>query len=376
MTRHTSQRSGAACVTLILTAVCVTLIALVSPASAHGGGGTIHVQPGQHIQAAVEAAHSGDRIIVGAGTYAEQLTITKDGIALVGHGAILVPPPADESKQNTCSGLAGNGTQAGICVQGSEVKLADFVVEHRKVLSVGRKVKGVSITGFQVRGFSGENIAVVGAQDARVSKNNLTDGQRYGVLTVGSKNTRIAHNTVVSTKPPLLFIGICMDDVAGPQVSSNHISGYNIALCVQTPGADVHDNEVSNCCVGAFVDPGINGAKMRRNHISAANPSCPTNSNVFGVFGIIIAGAVNTKVQHNLIEGQREIGRPDRIAAGIAVVDFTQATSIAIASGNMVMQNTLRNNDVDLLVFTNGTGNVIAQNKCTTSIPDGLCALK
>jgi pectin methylesterase-like acyl-CoA thioesterase len=75
---------------------------------------TIQVQSGQSIQAAIHAAHTGDKIVVGAGNYAEQLTIKKDGITLIGQGAVLAPPatPLD----NACSGLAGPDTQAGICV--------------------------------------------------------------------------------------------------------------------------------------------------------------------------------------------------------------------------------------------------------------------
>ena len=367
MTRTASQEFGAVHITFILATVCLTLVGLVSPVAAHGGGGAIHVSPGQAIQDAIDAAHDGDQIVVEAGTYAEQLKIEKDGIALIGHGAILVPPssPPDDSK-NMCSGLAGPGTQSGICVQGSNIELANFMFEHRKVLSVGTPVKDVSITGFKVSGFSGVNIAVIGAQDARVTKNNLDDGRRYGVLTVGSNNTEIAGNTVISTGSPLPFIGICMDDVPGVQVSKNHISGYNIALCVQTGGANVHDNDVSNCCIGAFIDPGIKGAKIRHNHISATNPACATDNGAFGVWGIIVDGAIGTEVRHNRVEGQTANGRPDRIGAGIFVFDDPTTQPISIASDNVVKGNTLLNNDVDLLICSNGTGNVITRNKYTT----------
>ena len=107
---------------------------LANPASAHNGHrGTTHVQSGQSIQAAIDAAHPGECIIVHAGTYAEQLTIECDDINLVGLGAILVPPSSPI--QNTCSGLAGPDTEAGICVTGQNIELAPFVTEHRKVLS-------------------------------------------------------------------------------------------------------------------------------------------------------------------------------------------------------------------------------------------------
>jgi nitrous oxidase accessory protein NosD len=259
---------------------------------------------------------------------------------------------------------------------GTEVKLADFLVEHRKVLSVGDPVKDVSITGFQVSNFS-LNIAVVGAQDARVSQNSVTDGEVYGFLTAGSKNTRVTGNTVVSSGG-LPFIGICMDNMAGVRVSNNYISGYNIALCVQTSGADVRHNDVSNNCIGVYVDPGIDSAKVHDNNISATNPSCTTDGGL-GTYGIIIGGAVNTNVQDNLIKGQSNGG----LALGVAIVDdpctelsltciYRNGTA-ALASGNVVIQNTLLNNDLDILVDTNGTGNVITNNKCSTSKPEGLC---
>jgi len=337
---------------------------------------TIHVRPGQLVQDAIDAASRGDRILVEAGTYAEQLTIEKDGIVLLGIGAILVPPTP--ATTNHCSNLAGPGTQAGICVMGSEVDLAPFLVEHRKVLSVGAPVADVSITGFQVSNFSGANIAVVGAQNAQVTGNMLTDGEQYGFLAAGSTNIRVADNTVVSsstTKPG--SIGICMDNVnvaGGVQVSNNHISTYIYALCVQTPGAEVHDNHVSDSCNGIFVDPAIDGAKVRHNIISAANPGC-------GAYGIILDGAVNSVVQGNLIEGQTNNG----LAAGLAIVDdpctdpelslsCSALRAEAVASGNVVIENILRHNDLDLLVNTTGTGNVITRNFCST--PEDLCARK
>ena len=82
------------------------------------------------------------------------------------------------------------------------------------------------------------------------------------------------------------------------------------------------------------------------------------------VFGIALAGAVNTQVRHNRIEGQTAGGLPDGFAAGIAVFDFG-----TVASGNVVAQNFLRNNDFDLSLGSGGTGNVFTHNKCTSSYP-------
>lgn len=357
MTRRAPRPSGTVCLALILLA-----FGLVSSAT----GAKIRVWPGHSIQAAINKASPHDTIVVKAGTYAEQLTIDKDGISLVGHDAILVPPSFAAS--NLCSGLAGDKTEAGICVLGSKVVLAPFVSEHRKVISVGKPVKGVSISGFQIKNFSGENVAVVGGQDVSVTQNKLINGGQYGLLSDGSTNTIVADNTVIS-ETGLKFIGICVDNFAGAQVSKNYISGYIIALCIDTSGADVGNNGISNCCIGVFIDPFIKDAKIHDNHIDASNPTCPPES----VFGIIISGAVNTVARHNIIQGQTNKTNGGA-TAGLAIVDDQSTGTLAIASGNKVVGNIFRHNTLDLLVNTKGTGNVIEHNRCST--PKELCAEK
>ena len=162
---------------------------------------------------------------------------------------------------NTCSGLTGPDTEAGICVTGRGVNLAPFVLEHRKVISVRKRVRNVRVTGFTVRGFSGANVALVGTTSSRVSDNHLVDGNVYGVLTAGSKHTRISHN-VVDARPPLRVIGICADDRRPAVIADNDVAGYNIGLCIQTQGADVQRNEIHNTCIGVYVDPSI-GPRIR-----------------------------------------------------------------------------------------------------------------
>ena len=85
MTRAAARRNLAARILFVLATVCVTMAGLVGSASADGD--TVYVRPGQSIQKAINRADPGDRIIVRAGTYAEQLTVNKNGIELVGRGA-------------------------------------------------------------------------------------------------------------------------------------------------------------------------------------------------------------------------------------------------------------------------------------------------
>jgi len=347
------------------------LVFLLGACLAHPGQwsgwqiGVVHVKSGDSIQAAIDSAKPGQLIVVGAGTYTEQLTISTNGVHLVGRGAVLMPPSIPV--QNTCSGLAGPDTEAGFCITGSGIVLADFVVEHRKVISVGTPVVDVLVSGFEVHGFSGLDIAVVGGQDVVVTENTLYDGAQYGCLTVGSIGTRVDKNTIISTAD-LLFIGLCMDDLSDVRVTNNHIDNYVVGLCVQTNSAYVAGNDVSNTCYGAFVDPGVDGAQLVNNHIRNGNPVCLTFPEG-AINGILLDGASRTNVEGNLIEGMRASGSPNATGVGVVVVD--DAATGAIASGNAVIDNVFQNNDFDIYVQTNGTGNVIQGNQC--SLPVELC---
>ena len=258
---------------------------------------------------------------------------------------------------------------------GRDVELAPFVVEHRKVLSARDPVTGVSVTGFHVRGFFGCNLAVVGAKDTQVTKNRLSSGLVYGFLTAGSIDTRFSHNVVVSADE-LGFIGVCMDNFRGVQVTDNHVSGYQFAaFCVQTPGADVRKNDASGNCFGVFVDPAIRGAMIRGNRIGPSSPKC-TGPGSLGVFGIVIDSAIDTRVEGNIVKGQQNAGE----GVGIAIIDdkcpidipsltcFILGNQAPIASGNVVVGNILRNNDIDLLLNTTGR-NIVRNNKYSTSRP-------
>jgi parallel beta-helix repeat protein len=244
--------------------------------------------------------------------------------------------------------------------------LKDFNGEHRKVISVGRRIKDISITGFTVNGFSGLNIAIVGARDACVSKNTVSSSAQYGILTVGSKNSNIKHNKVLSTQGtfPFYFIGICMDDVSSVTIANNDISGYFIGLCVQTAGADIYGNKVHDTCVGAFIDPGIKGAKLYNNKFSNTLPGCPAMPKLSS--GITISGAMNTVVKRNRFSGIKNSGQ----AAAVVIVDDDTG---AVASGNRVEKNVFRNNDLDIFEQTTGKGNVVKKNHCKLSTPANLC---
>ncbi|RDW76172.1 hypothetical protein BP5796_06993 [Coleophoma crateriformis] len=352
----------------LLTTAFLTLAAVTSAS-------TITVKRPQLIQAAIDAAQPGDHIVVKAGVYDEQLTIKTDGITLTGQkGTILVPPtmPIPPAQQNLCFNTTGSDNIAGICVQGTDVQLAPFPgFEHQKVTSVGRRVKDVTITGFEINGFSGENIALYGAENALVTKNKIVDGQVYGVLAAGCINSDVSDNKILSTGlTPFGFrlIGVCSDNESGAKVWTNDIDNYGIAICIQTNGADIQHNHITNSCLGAFVDPGVNGAIVRHNDIGPSNPACAT---AFGISTGIVVSGINTEVQFNTIVGQ-SIGAaatPSNVGVGILVSDTPGDPRLA--TGNQIVRNTVKDCQLDLASISTGAGNVFKKNKCQT--PASLC---
>jgi hypothetical protein len=81
----------------------------------------------------------------------------------------------------------------------------------------------------------------------------------------------------------------------------------------------------------------------------------------------MISGGINTMVRSNTFSGIKSGGQA-------AAVVITDDASGAVASGNDVEKNTFANNDLDIYEQTTGTGNVVKENVCTSSVPPALCS--
>jgi len=342
--------------------LCSTVLAGLASAA------EIKVKAGGKIQDAINKANPGDQITVAKGTYPENLLVTKNNIKLVGqNGAVIVPP--SPAVPNGCSGLVGAGTEAGICVLG-DVELTNDVVndEHRKVTRTKTPVKNVLIKGFEIDSFSGLNIAVVGGENVEVRENTLVDGVRYGALTIGSTGTIITRNTV-RAPTDLYFIGICMDDKSTVSVTNNVISDYQIGLCMQTNGADVGHNKVSNTCVGGFIDPFVRDVSFTHNKISGLVDAARVVrcNNLLGInAGLVINAAINANVQHNDVTGVTDFGNPNGFgfAAAIMLLDDLSPQHNQV-QGAKVDFNDLANNQFNVLMYTAGV-NEVKHNTCTS----------
>src|ERR687890_1315724 len=96
--------------TMALTLLVASGLALVAGVGSAAAESSV-VGPGESIQKAINAAHSGDTIVV-KGVHREDVVIRKDGIKLRGDDAVIKPPARADSP---CSKFFG---PKAICVRG------------------------------------------------------------------------------------------------------------------------------------------------------------------------------------------------------------------------------------------------------------------
>jgi nitrous oxidase accessory protein NosD len=315
------------------------------------------VREGQSIQKAIDEAGAGDTIVVRRGVYRESLLIDEDGITLRGERAKLRPP--DSPPESFCN---EPGAVTGICVVG-QINPQTFEVE--------RPVQDVRITGFTVRGFSGEaGILSFGTDGLRVDHNKLIRNGGYGVFSLASTGTRHDHNLALRNGGPGFYVGDSPN--SGATVRRNRSinnQGEGIFLRSASHGRATR-NVVAGNCVGILVLGDAPGPatdwKLARNGAFANNRFCPGGEEggpALSGIGVALADADRIDVSHNKVIGNRPSGE-SAFSGGIVVVNGTD---------NTVRQNkAFRNAPADL--FWNESGTVdFEDNRCRTSIPGGLC---
>ncbi len=296
--------------TLCIAAALAASLAVAAPAQAS-------------IQSAIDAAAPGDTIVV-RGTHRENLVIGKDGITLRGVGAVLLPPAVPAA--NACFDPSVEGESVhGICVSGD----IDFETGE-----ISRYVKRVSVTGFTVRGFSGNGISAAAARDTTLSGNVVEDNGDGGLAAIASTGVRIHANRTAGNR-----FGIYVGSSVGGSIAANA----------------VHDN-----CLGVFVLAAIGpagrfpiaGNAIRHNtKACAAAGDWPALSGI----GVALMGASDTTTAGNVISGNVASGET-LLSGGVAILAVPDGVP---AERNRVIGNVIAGNDPDIFWDGLGAGNVL-----------------
>jgi parallel beta-helix repeat protein len=370
--------------------VPVLVLAFALPADAK----TIHVRKGQSIQAAVDRAKPGDRILIAPGTYRENggpcpavsaqtcaVAIDKNDIKLIG-----VPrkgrPVVLRAKQGQDAGIEVGKPREGDC-------LGD----------ASKRIHGSLIRGITVRDFDDFGVFLLCVDHWRITRVRAIDNGEYGTFPAHTTIGRLDHSFASGSNDTGHYIGqssrarvdhnVAKDNVSGFELeNSSHIrADHNVAtgntggiLSFTLPNLDVKSNSDNR------IDHNRVAGNNRKN--TCLEPEDAVCSVPPGT-GILMLAVDRNRVEANKVTGNRSYGIAVAnycIALGMSAEDCAALDIEPNPDGNRVTGNSVKQNGknpdpsvpsvftVDLAWDTSGTGNCWSNNSAGTTFPSPLPA--
>jgi parallel beta-helix repeat protein len=341
---------------------------------------TYHVHPGESIQAAIDAAKPGDRIVVDPGVYSENLTITKDNLTLqgAGIGATILQPGIVHA--SPCVDPSDPSTVDGICVLGGV---------DAQFQPAGRAVRRTRIDGFTVRGFPGYGVYLYHADNSEVTSTEAAANGDYGISGFHLSGVRYEDDIAHDNGAPGFYVGDSphanaqvVHNIAYANVTT-HVEGIGILLRDSSHG-EVRDNTVYGNCAGiVFVDSGENPDPLEHwdgagnwvaHNDAACGPEPGGGAPPLQGAGIVVAGGHHVNLHDNTVLENLGTFATFPFANGISVFDSTGIGGSPPEHVH-VQHNTVHGNTpFDVFWDGSGSGNQFNGNDCTTSMPAWICS--
>ena len=291
------------------------------------------------IQAAVDAATTGDKILIRAGKYVEQVTISGKDLTLVGRSGAVLQAPTD--MQDTLSPLFGFPGRPILLVNDAEVTVRDLTINGANSAETNPFLQGIVflnagglIQGNEVKNigfgeprlpldengepvYQGDAIVVINflatPRTVDITENRVLNFNNNGILvdaeadvndpSAANLTVHVTDNTVIASGPTEaidqwgIFIGGF--GFTDPQSSVTGTIQGNRLRDLVTVGAhplpsigivmfnpsnlEVTNNTLENVNIG-FAANQVHGAEISRNQITGPGPD------VFGSSGLLISG--------------------------------------------------------------------------------------
>jgi len=345
-----------------------------------GGGradaAVIHVDVGESIQTAIDAAAPGDTIVVAAGTYHENLAITKNHITLRGAGkhadGTVLMPAATPNESPCTSEDAGVLLVDGICIAGA----FDPVT-----FELGDPVVGTKVRGFLVEGFTGFGVILLNANNSRIARVQARNNEGYGISGFVLSGVEFAHNWAHDNGEPGFYIGDSPH--ADAVVVGNRAEHNQIGLLLRDASwGVVRDNRLRENCVGLVVldtsaPDHARHWRIKENGVNRNNEACAGHPDEgeppLSGAGIALLGADRVNVLENRVFRNRATGE-SVVTGGIIVASNIEDGYVDRPHRNRVNENEVSGNKpADIVWDRTGTENRFGDNDCGTSQPAWIC---
>ncbi len=315
----------------------------------------LRVGPGQQymtIQSAVDAARTGDAILVYPSTYEESVSVKKNGLRLVaqGDGVTVGPPPAGNK---ACFEVRADGIMIqGFNLTGTLCAAAiDFVGSYNRFSS--NHIFGLTCPGVNALACRAPN----GGANFNVIENNDVTQADLGIVVGSDSETAINKGNIIigNYVHDVESVGVVVYNGTETTVAGNIIEeipyGLGISIIAQNNVAQfghvVTGNKISNTAkggVGVFADQPASLSKVTVSYNDIVFP---------GPFGIGLQRDSGADLAYNVISGNY-VSKADEIGIIVGIGD-TGVNNNKLDS-NLVFDNMLYG------VFVQGNHNKITSN--------------
>jgi len=294
--------------------ICCLGLVISSSTAAAAAAHEIHVLPGQSIQAAVDRARPGDRVVVFPGVYHEAgspcpddpttvcaVVVAQNGIALIG-----------ASRPGHPVLLENAGGQAdGIAVARRGASGAHCLGDRRQRLA------GAAVAGFTVTGFGRNGIHLLCVDGWSLTDNVTENNGLYGLFPSHCGAGTVHHNVASGAHDTGIYVGQSHDVVETDNVAHDNVSGFEVENCERVV---LHHNQAFGNTAGIllFLSPGLDVEVSRDNvldgnsvHDNNALNTCPPGDDVCLVppgSGILVIGGAGNVIAGNRVQGNRSGG--------------------------------------------------------------------
>lgn len=338
--------------------IALPLAAVASPAGAH------RIVVSTTIQAAVDASQPGDTVKVPAGTYRENVLVTKNGITIEGSPDAVLDG----------SGLTGD---TGI---------------HAAPASTASAIEGFRLGGLTIQNYTGNGVLIENGRNFAVTGGTYLGNGEYGIFALHSADGRIGGNFVSGSNDTAIYVG----QSRGINVRDNVAQDSTVGIEVEN---SVHVAVSSNRCIGnsagILVDllPGLDETVTKdvivRNNLLLDNnrPNPATDpSDILSLLpsgvGLLNVGGDALTVAGNIVTGNDSAGiliaqlPPDAAALDPRISPFPDdneiRNNVTLENGGSPDPKLAPLPGADLVWDTSGSGNCWKGNTFESSFPDPL----